>query len=72
MIDPPPEWREFEKRARRGLIWRTGFILADLAVLGWLSTSLNAMRLYTISQAPNYVPTEVIQYWLASGVTLHG
>lgn len=68
--DFPPEVREFQTEVARGLRWRFGFLLIDLVLLLWLTFQLNAMRLYTIEQAPSYVPTSVIQYWLASGAVM--
>lgn len=59
-----------ERRVKRGLLWRVAFMLVGLAAFGWLSSQLNAMRLYTITQAPSYVPMYVINYWLDSGIVI--
>jgi hypothetical protein len=45
-------------------------MLTGLAAFVWLWSDLNAMRLYTIAQAPSYVPMGVIDYWVASGVVI--
>jgi len=52
---------------RRGLYSRIGALLAAFAFWAVLAESFNAMRLFTISQAPSYVPISVEQYWLAFG-----
>jgi len=52
---------------RRGLYWRMGAFFVAFAFWAFLAQSFNAMRLFTISQAPSYVPVSVEQYWLAFG-----
>ena len=61
---------EFQRRVKRGVIWRVAFLSVDAAFLLWLGNSLNGMRLYTIWQAPSYVPQSVDQYWMALGAAM--
>jgi hypothetical protein len=63
----PADWLEFQRRAKRGFTWRIGFFALLIAGILWLSLSLNAMRLYTITSAPSYVPMSVERYWIATG-----
>lgn len=70
MLQTGADLRELQAKARRGMLWRLGFITAALALLGLSSLSLNAMRLFTITSAPSYVPMGVIDYWLASGAVM--
>jgi hypothetical protein len=70
-VEAPVESRaglpQFQRQVKRGLVLRFGFLIADLAVLLWLLVPLNAMRLYTIRDAPSYVPQSLDQYWMALG-----
>jgi hypothetical protein len=61
-VDSPEGLSAFQSRVKRGIAWRSGFLLADFIGLAWLSLSLGAMRLYTIATAPSHVPTGVVQY----------
>ncbi len=45
-------WNAVQKAAKRGYAWRSAFMLTGLAAFVWLWSDLNAMRLYTIAQAP--------------------
>jgi hypothetical protein len=70
MLASDSDLNSFRKRAKRGLIWRLAFMLASLAAFSWSWVNLNAMRFYTITQAPSYVPFGVEAYWLGTGVIL--
>jgi hypothetical protein len=66
-VDSPDGLRAFQSRVKRGIVWRSGFLIADFIGLAWLSLSLDAIRLYTIATAPSYVPMGVVRYWASVG-----